>query len=409
MNKSESVLQLPPIANAGPNRVVTTGSTVILNGSNSRAPNGIILSYSWKQIPTDAKTTLSGVNTPVWQFIAPNVTADTLLRFQLNVTDNLGQVGTAFVNVLDKPASTSIVTPSTEQSHSMAIQSSSKIKLGNRNASNTLPLSIPSIQTRLNMVKITSPIKDQHIPLHSSLIITGTSTANSTPAFCPVSVIVNGIKPYQRAVATGIGVANDYSTWIYRLTPAYAAIKQGQNKITAMFSCGNNPSFISHNSVNVIGVPNSNPVIIAANSQRFSSLNNNSKPLTSIDLEKNPIIAGDIETLKIMVTDAAVSNVTIAGASVRATVTDSTNTITTKFNGTTDNSGIFTHTWKIGKDSKPGVFTVSALASAAGYKSLLIPTRSTFNVSPAVVQEIVPQQHKTFNCRFFIIAPGPCA
>ena len=408
-NDNHQSLQLPPIANAGPNRVVTTGSTVILNGSNSRAPNGIILSYSWKQIPTDAKTTLSGVNTPVWQFIAPNVTADTLLRFQLNVTDNLGQVGTAFVNVLDKPASTSIVTPSTEQSHSTAIQSSSKIKLGNRNASNTLPLSIPSIQTRLNMVKITSPIKDQHIPLHSNLIITGTSTANSTPAFCPVSVIVNGIKPYQRAVATGIGGANDYSTWIYRLTPAYAAIKQGQNKITAMFSCGNNPSFISHNSVNVIGVANSNPVIIAANSQRFSSLNNNSKPLISIDLEKNPIIAGDIETLKIMVTDAAVSNVTIAGASVRATVTDSTNTITTKFNGTTDNSGIFTHTWKIGKDSKPGVFTVSALASATGYKSLLIPTRATFIVSPAVVQEIVPQQHKTFNCRFFIIAPGPCA
>ena len=51
----------------------------------------------------------------------------------------------------------------------------------------------------------------------------------------------------------------------------------------------------------------------------------------------------------IMVTDTAVSNVTIAGASVRATVTDPTNTITTKFNGTTDNSGIFTHTWKIGK------------------------------------------------------------
>ena len=300
-NNNHQPLQLPPIANAGPNQVVTTGSTVILNGSNSRAPNGVILSYSWKQIPTDAQITLSGVNTPVWEFKAPNVTADTPLRFQLNVTDNLGQVGTAFVNVLDKPASTSIVTPSTEQSHSTAIQSSSK---GNRNASNTLPLSIPSIETRLNMVKITSPIKDQHIPLHSSLIITGTSTANSTPAFCQVSVIVNGIKPYQRAVATGIGGANDYSTWIYRLTPAYAAIKQGQNKITAMFSCGNNPSFISHNSVNVIGVANSNPVIIAANSQRFSSLNNNSKPLISIDLEKNPIIAGDIETLKIMVTDA---------------------------------------------------------------------------------------------------------
>lgn len=99
-NKRQSLqapqsLQPPPIGNAGPNQVVTGGSTVILNGSNSRASNGIILSYSWKQIPTSSPSTLSGVNTPVWQFIAPNVTADTLLRFQLNVTDNLGQMGTA--------------------------------------------------------------------------------------------------------------------------------------------------------------------------------------------------------------------------------------------------------------------------------------------------------------------------
>ena len=47
INNNHQSLQLPPIANDGPNRVVTTGSTVILNGSNSRAPNGIILSYSW--------------------------------------------------------------------------------------------------------------------------------------------------------------------------------------------------------------------------------------------------------------------------------------------------------------------------------------------------------------------------
>jgi hypothetical protein len=110
-NNNYQSLQLPPIANAGPNQVVTARSTVILNGSNSRAPNGIILAYSWKQILTSAPSTLSGVNTPVWEFIAPNVTADTLLRFELNVTDNLGQIGTAFVNVLDKPAPTFIAPP----------------------------------------------------------------------------------------------------------------------------------------------------------------------------------------------------------------------------------------------------------------------------------------------------------
>src|SRR5437667_7356745 len=114
-------LQLPPIANAGPNQVVTAGSTVILNGSNSRAPNGIILSYSWKQISTSAPSTLSGVNTPVWEFIAPNVTAVTPLRFQLNVTDNLGQMSTYFVNVLDKPSPPFITPPHTQTMKSPSI------------------------------------------------------------------------------------------------------------------------------------------------------------------------------------------------------------------------------------------------------------------------------------------------
>ena len=113
-NNSYQSSQPPPIANAGSNQVVTAGSTVILNGSNSKSPDGIILAYSWKQIPTSTPSTLSGVNTPVWQFIAPNVTADTPLRFQLNVTDNLGQTGTTFINVLDKPAPTIIAPPHTQ-------------------------------------------------------------------------------------------------------------------------------------------------------------------------------------------------------------------------------------------------------------------------------------------------------
>jgi hypothetical protein len=49
-------------------------------------------------------------------------------------------------------------------------------------------------------------------------------------------------------------------------------------------------------------------------------------------------------------------------------------------------TNVNSHTWQISKDSKPGVFTVSALASATGYKSLIIRTKATFNVSPAVVQ-----------------------
>ncbi|MDQ6865727.1 MAG: hypothetical protein M3044_18100 [Thermoproteota archaeon] len=152
-NNNHQSLQLPPIANAGPGQVVTAGSTVILNGSNSRAPNGIILSYSWMQIPTSAPSTLSGVNTPVWEFIAPNVTADTLLRFQLNVTDNLGQMGTAFVNILDKPGSTFVAPPPTKimKSPSTAVtvpsnnpnRGSNSVNIPTNNASISPPLTPP--------------------------------------------------------------------------------------------------------------------------------------------------------------------------------------------------------------------------------------------------------------------------
>ena len=152
-NNNHQSLQLPPIANAGPDQVVTAGSTVILNGSNSRAPNGIILSYSWMQIPTSAPSTLSGVNTPVWEFIAPNVTADTLLRFQLNVTDNLGQMGTAFVNILDKPGSTFVAPPPTKimKSPSTAVtvpsnnpnRGSNSVNIPTNNASISPPLTPP--------------------------------------------------------------------------------------------------------------------------------------------------------------------------------------------------------------------------------------------------------------------------
>ena len=142
----------------------------------------------------------------------------------------------------------------------------------NINAANSLPSSsLPSVQTKLYMVKITSPAKGQQIPVHSNLTVTGTSIVSSTSANCQVSVIVNGIKPYQKAVPTGHGGTNDYSTWNYRLTPTYTVIKQGQNKITAKFSCGNNSSLTSHNSVNVTGVANSNPAIVVPSSQRLNN------------------------------------------------------------------------------------------------------------------------------------------
>ena len=72
-----------------------------------------------------------------------------------------------------------------------------------------------------------------------------------------MSVIVNGIKPYRSATASGPGGAGDYSKWSFTLAPNYTAIKVGQNKITAKYSCANNASALSHNSVNVTGLTTS--------------------------------------------------------------------------------------------------------------------------------------------------------
>ena len=124
--------------------------------------------------------------------------------------------------------------------------------------------------------------------------------------------------------------------------------------------------------LDLTGVANGNSAISSNNSKLLS---------ISLDLEKNPIIASDRETLTIRVVDGANSNETIAGARVNGTVTDPTNTTISKFNGTTDKSGIFTYKWKINKDTKPGAFTVGVLASATGYQNQSAPTRTTFNVN----------------------------
>ena len=101
-NTNIAIGKTGPIAVAGPDQIVKEGSTVTLNGSESRDLNGIILSYSWRQIPTSHVITLSGADTPVWSFTAPRVSADTTLTFELTVTDNNGSTDNSTLNVLVK-------------------------------------------------------------------------------------------------------------------------------------------------------------------------------------------------------------------------------------------------------------------------------------------------------------------
>jgi len=67
-----------------------------------------------------------------------------------------------------------------------------------------------AVLPKIHAVKITSPAKGQQVHIGDNLLVSGVSS-DSTNSNCQVSVIVNGIKPYQPATASGPGGVNDYS------------------------------------------------------------------------------------------------------------------------------------------------------------------------------------------------------
>jgi predicted phosphodiesterase len=93
---------LPPVANAGPDKIVEEGTMdVSLDGSGSSDSDGTITSYLWTQ--TEGPTVvLSSTNTAAVSFDAPIVSNDTLLKFNLTVTDNGGATNSDSVVVTVK-------------------------------------------------------------------------------------------------------------------------------------------------------------------------------------------------------------------------------------------------------------------------------------------------------------------
>jgi hypothetical protein len=86
------------LGDAGPDQTVYEGTSVILNGSNSKSNRNVILSYEWKQLP-NPNITVGGANTMIWSFMAPFVSIDTTLTFELVVTDDRGITSTDDVNI----------------------------------------------------------------------------------------------------------------------------------------------------------------------------------------------------------------------------------------------------------------------------------------------------------------------
>jgi len=293
----------------------------------------------------------------------------------------------------------------------------------------------PNTNTSSLGVKITSPAKGQQVPI-GGLTISGTSTDDPVDN-CQVSIILNGVKPYQETNATGPGSepgkATDYSTWKYTFTPSYAVIKEGVNKITSKISCTpSKPTSVASlakwYSVNVTGVANtkmlqqgqaslpsntttaatiapiqkentvSSKKTISTTTQKINSApaaptaipsipyktlgNNNPKILTlSADFATDPIIRGSEQTILFQVSDAT-SKEKVGGAKVVGKVTSmSGDVVKESFAGSTDDNGQVSYSWKIGENGKASKYRVIAQASAMGYQDASSTT--VFNVKPA--------------------------
>jgi hypothetical protein len=293
----------------------------------------------------------------------------------------------------------------------------------------------PNTNTSSLGVKITSPAKGQQVPI-GGLTISGTSTDDPVDN-CQVSIILNGVKPYQETNATGPGSepgkATDYSTWKYTFTPSYAVIKEGVNKITSKISCSpSKPTSVASlakwYSVNVTGVANtkmlqqgqaslpsntttaatiapiqkentvSSKKTISTTTQKINSApaaptaipsipyktlgNNNPKILTlSADFATDPIIRGGEQTILFQVSDAT-SKEKVGGAKVVGKVTSmSGDVVKESFAGSTDDNGQVSYSWKIGENGKASKYRVIAQASAIGYQD--VSSTTVFNVKPA--------------------------
>lgn len=232
-------------------------------------------------------------------------------------------------------------------------------------------------------IKIVNPITTQNVSTGKELIISGQSSDN-TLKNCSVSLIVNDVRPYQYAVASGAGGISDFSQWKFVLHTNYTHIIEGENKITAKLLCTSAPT--RWYSVFVNGVPNySNEDVLSPvqsevrqdipttnlSAIKDKASNNNSVMLVSISSQKNPVTRGDTQNSTITVTDSV--SRAIANADVDGKLIYPGDNYEKDFKGKTDSQGKFVYSWTIGRKGDVGALTVQVDVSSQAY----IPSSAT--------------------------------
>ncbi len=248
---------------------------------------------------------------------------------------------------------------------------------------------LPSSPIPQETIKIVNPITTQNVSTGQELSISGISSDNSLKN-CSVSLIVNDVRPYQNADASGTGGIDDFSQWKFVLRTSYTQIIDGENKITAKLLCSNAPT--RWYSVFVVGVPNiSNqeisstvqsepqqdlaPVqsepqqdLTTAPAANVSDIvdpgSDNNIMLVSVFSQKNPVARGDTQNTIITVTDS--NSRAIPNADIDGKLVYPGDNFEKTFNGQTDLQGKFVYSWTIGENGDVGPLSIEIDVSSQG-------------------------------------------
>ncbi|HEY7227342.1 MAG TPA: hypothetical protein VH481_04390 [Nitrososphaeraceae archaeon] len=161
---------------------------------------------------------------------------------------------------------------------------------------------------------------------NNNFTITGRSVDNQSSG-CQILVIINDVKPYQKASAIGIHGSDDFSQWKYDLSPDYTKLKIGKNKITAKIDCKNPPDLLRYDTINIMGTKpfNLKEVETNPNTGDISVLQNNDSLKAGNLLMKRPIKSQDLENTTINDNKLAQSDFNTSTSRVDRFTTDAQN------------------------------------------------------------------------------------
>lgn len=206
------VIFTPPTANAGPDQPeVPEKSLVRLNGSG-QAGSSPIAGFAWNQ-SAGPKVVLSGANTQTAQFTAPTVNVDTVLGFDLVVTDAAGRTSSADtvnITVRDNPAHT----PHANAGTDIAVEGGATVVLDGGTSSDpdagqtatlkyqwTAPAGITLSDAAAKKPSFTAPVLGADLAF--KLVVTDADGNQSAPATANVKVSRKNTAPEAHASALG--------------------------------------------------------------------------------------------------------------------------------------------------------------------------------------------------------------